>query len=44
MNGEFRTPIERSLVIGESLITMSQDGLLASDLHSLADRSWVPFK
>ena len=35
--------IERSIVIGSSLFTMSQGGLLSSDLNTLADRAWVPF-
>jgi hypothetical protein len=33
----------RSLVAGEYLFTLSQSGLLASDLGSLADAAWVPF-
>lgn len=43
-NGNKYTPvIERSLVIGDSLYTMSQAGLLSSDLKALTDRAWVPF-
>lgn len=35
--------IVRSLVIGDVLWTMSEAGLLASDLASLEDIDWVPF-
>ncbi|HUP70173.1 MAG TPA: beta-propeller domain-containing protein [Acidimicrobiales bacterium] len=37
------TPIRRSLVVGDSVLTVSDGGLLASDLGSLADRSWLAF-
>jgi uncharacterized secreted protein with C-terminal beta-propeller domain len=39
----YRTGIERTLVIGDELWTMSSSGLQASDLHTLARRGWVPF-
>jgi uncharacterized secreted protein with C-terminal beta-propeller domain len=42
-NPATRPPIERSIVIGTTLFTLSQKGLLASDLNTLADRTWVPF-
>jgi hypothetical protein len=35
--------IERSVVVGDQLFTLSQAGVLASDLRSLAQRTWVPF-
>ncbi len=35
--------IRRSLVIGERLFTLSERGVLASDLATLAPRAWVPF-
>jgi uncharacterized secreted protein with C-terminal beta-propeller domain len=35
--------IERTLVIGDSIWTMSGSGLQVSDLQSLARRAWVPF-
>jgi hypothetical protein len=35
--------IRRSLVIGERLFTLSERGVLASDLATLAPRTWVPF-
>jgi uncharacterized secreted protein with C-terminal beta-propeller domain len=38
-----QVPIERSLVIGNELFTLSQQGVLSSDLHTLAQRTWVPF-
>jgi hypothetical protein len=34
---------ERSLVVGDRLLTVSQAGLLASDLGTLHDQAWVPF-
>lgn len=36
-------PVMRSLVIGDTLYTLSELGLLASDLDSFGDRSWVAF-
>jgi uncharacterized secreted protein with C-terminal beta-propeller domain len=35
--------IRRSLVIGQTLYTLSDSGLLASDLTTLASQAWVPF-
>ena len=35
--------IQRSVVIGQRLITISLAGLLISDLETLDDRAWVPF-
>ena len=35
--------IERSLVIGNTLWTLSGVGLLASDLSTLRQQSWIPF-
>jgi hypothetical protein len=40
----YDTGIERTLVIGNELWTMSSSGLKVSDLHSLASRGWVPFQ
>lgn len=37
-------PIIRSLVVGDSLITVGATGLLTSDLGSLAAGTWVPFE
>ena len=42
-NGSYTPPIERSLVIGSSLFTMSQRGLLASDLATMSQNNWIPF-
>jgi hypothetical protein len=43
-NGQHRSSaIERSLVIGGTLVTLSQSGLLTSDLRTLADQQWLPF-
>jgi hypothetical protein len=39
----YATPIERSLVIGDRLFTVSAAGLLASDLKTFADRGFVAF-
>jgi hypothetical protein len=36
--------IERALVIGGLLYTVSQNGVLVSDLHSLASESWLRFR
>ena len=38
------TPIQRSLVVGERLLTVSQVGLATNDLSSLADGGFVPFR
>jgi uncharacterized secreted protein with C-terminal beta-propeller domain len=35
--------IDRSLVIGDRLYTLSQAGLMASNVASLAQEAWVPF-
>lgn len=42
--GGYQTGIERTLVIGDQLWTMSSAGLLASGLHSLDREAWVPFR
>ena len=39
----YAASVMRSLVIGDSLYTFSEVGLLASDLASFADRGWVSF-
>jgi uncharacterized secreted protein with C-terminal beta-propeller domain len=39
----YDTGIERTLVIGDQIWTMSSSGLQASDLHSLQRAAWVPF-
>jgi hypothetical protein len=36
-------PIERSLVIGQTLWTVSAAGAMASDLTTLRRQAWVPF-
>jgi hypothetical protein len=35
--------IERSLVIGQTLWTISSGGVLASDLTTLRQQAWLPF-
>lgn len=35
--------IERTLVIGNDIWTMSSSGLQVSDMHSLSRQAWVPF-
>jgi uncharacterized secreted protein with C-terminal beta-propeller domain len=40
----YDTGIERTLVIGDSLWTMSSAGLRVSDLHTLDRLAWVPFQ
>jgi Beta propeller domain len=37
------SPIERSLVIGQTLWTISTAGAMASDLTGLRQQAWVPF-
>jgi hypothetical protein len=36
-------PVRRSLVAGDALVTVSDDGILASDLATLAPRGWLAF-
>jgi hypothetical protein len=43
-NAEAYTEIERSLVLGDRLLTVSDAGVLVSDLVTLDDRAWVPFE
>ncbi|MFC7382608.1 beta-propeller domain-containing protein [Sphaerisporangium rhizosphaerae] len=35
--------IQRCLIVGDTLWTLSDSGLKASDATTLADRSWIPF-
>jgi uncharacterized secreted protein with C-terminal beta-propeller domain len=37
-------PITRSLVAGNLLFTVSEEGLMANDLGSLVQRAWLPFE
>ncbi len=41
--GGWTAPINRSLVIGDTLFTFSDSGVLASDLDTLDDVAWMPF-
>jgi uncharacterized secreted protein with C-terminal beta-propeller domain len=43
-NHGYPSGIERTLVIGDELWTMSSAGLQASGLHSLDREAWVPFR
>jgi hypothetical protein len=36
-------PIERSLIIGQTLWTISDAGAMASDLTTLRQLAWIPF-
>ena len=36
-------PIRRSLVVRDSVLTVSEKGVLASSLSNLAERGWAPF-
>lgn len=36
-------PIRRSLVVGDTLYTVSEQGLKASSLDTLSDRAWIAF-
>jgi uncharacterized secreted protein with C-terminal beta-propeller domain len=40
----YDTGIERTMVIGDQLWTMSSSGLRVSGLHSLDRQAWVPFR
>jgi hypothetical protein len=42
-SGYAGSPIERSLVIGQTLWTLSPGGVLASDLTTLGQQAWLPF-
>jgi hypothetical protein len=42
VNPDFGAPIRRSLVIDQTLWTVSDGGLMASDLTSLARIAWIP--
>ncbi|HEX9041122.1 MAG TPA: beta-propeller domain-containing protein [Trebonia sp.] len=37
------SPVERSLVIGQTLWTVSPGGVLATDLTTLGQQAWLPF-
>jgi hypothetical protein len=37
------SPIERSLIIGQTLWTISTAGAMASDLTTLREQGWIPF-
>ena len=36
--------LRRSLVIGEALYTLSDSGVMASELASFSEISWIPFE
>ena len=40
---DWTTPISRSMVIGDTLFTFSEMGVLASDLETLDDIAWMPY-
>ena len=42
-SGYAGSPIERSLVIGQTLWTIASGGVLASDLTTLGQQAWLPF-
>jgi hypothetical protein len=37
-----RSPIRRSIVVGDRVLTLSETGLGGNDLATLAERSWLP--
>jgi hypothetical protein len=41
--GQYPAPVRRSVVVGDRLFTLSELGVKASDLATLADEAWVPF-
>jgi hypothetical protein len=40
----FPDGVHRSVVVGDRLFTVSQNGVLASSLATLAAETWVPFR
>ena len=42
-NGTGTPMIERAIVVGDHLYTISDAGVLSSDLHTLADQAWTAF-
>jgi hypothetical protein len=42
-SGVYGLSVERSLVIGQTLWTVSDNGVLASDLATLRPQAWLPF-
>jgi uncharacterized secreted protein with C-terminal beta-propeller domain len=42
-HGATAVPIRRSVVVGDSLYTVSEEGVRASDLGTLADEGWAGF-
>ena len=42
-SGSYAAPVRRSVVVGDRLFTVSDIGVKASALSSLADEAWVPF-
>jgi len=43
-SNEYARPIERSLVIGGTLWTLSNAGLMASNLNDFERIAWLPFE
>ena len=41
---QFGTGVRRSLVVGDTLLTVSDGGLKASGLDGLTERAWLPFE
>ena len=41
--GNSPPPIDRAVVVGNAVLTISSAGVLSSDLHTLARRTWAPF-
>ncbi|MBV9664139.1 MAG: beta-propeller domain-containing protein [Actinobacteria bacterium] len=39
----YTPPIDRSVVVGSHVFTFSQQGMLVSDLGSLAQQAWLPY-
>jgi uncharacterized secreted protein with C-terminal beta-propeller domain len=41
---DWQAQIQRSVVVGDALYTVSHKGILKSDLNTLSDEVWVPFR
>ena len=39
----FDAAVHRALVVGDRLYSVSERGVLASDLGTLADQTWMPY-
>jgi hypothetical protein len=43
IDGTRGAPIDRAVVVGDKIYTLSSNGILVSELNSLKPLGWVPF-